>query len=436
MAAVLGVGGGYRPLSDDGILLVRARDVGSVHTPLLGSATSASTVLDRGLNNAGPLYFDLVALPVKVFGPWIGLVVGVALVNVAVTTLALVFRAAGCGHGRAGRGGRRRRCAAVGHARGAAVRRLAASSARAALLRLPRPRPRRWRTATCPRPLGGRRSAVCSSNAHELRAPRGRADLLVGVAAWARRRWAATRPGAWSLLVNGAVVAVAWAQPLIDQVAGRGNLGGIAGRGSSTTKLRSGVGHRGAHRRRGAHRTMVLRSRMGVPCRSPDGRADPGLMPLLRRAPCCWRWWAGWQHSPLSADVGPFRPRDLRPARRSRDHRRSARPRRLAVTGRHVGAPDAVGLVLAAMATFSVTRSSWLGAPHGRVWRSMPCLDWCRGGCGTRVGGARRVARSRLRRPRPDGHVRGPRRRPRARRRARRRPRRGRARRRATLVLR
>ena len=91
IAALVGIAGGYRPLSDDGILAVRVRDVGTTHNPLLGSATSASTVLDRGLNNLGPLYFDLVAIPARLFGPWRGVVVGVAAVNVAVVTIALVF---------------------------------------------------------------------------------------------------------------------------------------------------------------------------------------------------------------------------------------------------------------------------------------------------------------------------------------------------------
>ena len=309
VAAVLGVGGGYRPLSDDGILLVRARDVGSVHTPLLGSATSASTVLDRGLNNAGPLYFDLVALPVKVFGPWIGLVVGVALVNVAVTTLALVFRAAGCGHGRAGRGGRRRRCAAVGHARGAAVRRLAAQQ-RSCCPSSPSSSSPSGGGARRPvrGPLGGGGRQSARPNAHELRAPRGRADPP-------RRRGGVGAPAVGGdappargpLLVTGAVVAVAWAQPLIDQVAGRGNLGGIAGTRDRRRRTlpQWGWAPRCASSPRCSQDHGSCGPRMGVPCRSPRWASrSPGSCRCCRRAPCCWRWWAGWQHSPLSAGRG------------------------------------------------------------------------------------------------------------------------------------
>jgi hypothetical protein len=70
-------------------MLVRARDVGTTHHPLLGLWSSASLLFDKDLNHPGPLYFDALALPVRLLGPWVGLAVGVMLVNMAAATLAV-----------------------------------------------------------------------------------------------------------------------------------------------------------------------------------------------------------------------------------------------------------------------------------------------------------------------------------------------------------
>src|SRR5918997_2617258 len=57
VATVRALVAGWQPLGDNGILLVRARDVGTSHNPLLGSWTSASLVLDTHVNNPGPPTF-------------------------------------------------------------------------------------------------------------------------------------------------------------------------------------------------------------------------------------------------------------------------------------------------------------------------------------------------------------------------------------------
>jgi hypothetical protein len=90
VATVRALARGWLPLGDNGILLVRARDVGSAHHPLLGSWTSASLVVGDNLNNPGPLYFDVLAPWVRLLGPWVGLAVGVMLVNMAASSLAVV----------------------------------------------------------------------------------------------------------------------------------------------------------------------------------------------------------------------------------------------------------------------------------------------------------------------------------------------------------
>jgi hypothetical protein len=90
---------GWLPIGDQGILLVRARDVGTAHHPLVGSWTSASLVVGQQINNPGPLYFDALAPVVRLLGPWVGLAVGVMLVNMAASSLAVVAarRLAGAG---------------------------------------------------------------------------------------------------------------------------------------------------------------------------------------------------------------------------------------------------------------------------------------------------------------------------------------------------
>jgi hypothetical protein len=90
VATVRALARGWQPLGDNGLMLVRARDVGTAHHPLLGLWSSASLLFDKDLNHPGPLYFDVLALPVRLLGPWVGLAVGVMLVNMAAATLAVV----------------------------------------------------------------------------------------------------------------------------------------------------------------------------------------------------------------------------------------------------------------------------------------------------------------------------------------------------------
>jgi len=90
VATVRGLSHGWQPIGDNGILLVRARDVGTANHPWLGSWTSASLAVGQNLNNPGPLYFDALAPTVRLLGPWVGLAVGVMVVNMAASSLAVV----------------------------------------------------------------------------------------------------------------------------------------------------------------------------------------------------------------------------------------------------------------------------------------------------------------------------------------------------------
>jgi hypothetical protein len=68
------------PLGDQALLEIRAHDVLTAHHPLLGTASSAA--LNRSevipLNHPGPLMFDVLAIPVRLFGA-AGVAIGVEL---------------------------------------------------------------------------------------------------------------------------------------------------------------------------------------------------------------------------------------------------------------------------------------------------------------------------------------------------------------------
>ncbi|HET6664606.1 MAG TPA: hypothetical protein VFG94_10125, partial [Acidimicrobiales bacterium] len=83
VATVRAITGDWRAIGDNAYFSIRAADVFTEHHPLLGSWTSASIAIGVDLNNAGPLLFDVLAIPVRIGGPDVGLAVGVALVNIA-----------------------------------------------------------------------------------------------------------------------------------------------------------------------------------------------------------------------------------------------------------------------------------------------------------------------------------------------------------------
>jgi hypothetical protein len=100
VAAARAIAGHWRPIGDNALVALRAHDVLTAHQPWLGTWSSASLEAGKDLNHPGPLLFESVALPVKLFGSNAGLVVGVAIVNVLAITTVAVFA-----HRRAGRTG-------------------------------------------------------------------------------------------------------------------------------------------------------------------------------------------------------------------------------------------------------------------------------------------------------------------------------------------
>jgi hypothetical protein len=72
---------GWLPVGDNAYFAIRAHDVLTADPPLLGTGSSASLSSGTDINNPGPLLFDLLALPVRVADGGAGLAVGVALLN-------------------------------------------------------------------------------------------------------------------------------------------------------------------------------------------------------------------------------------------------------------------------------------------------------------------------------------------------------------------
>lgn len=96
VAAIRAITRNWLPLGDDAYFALRAGDVLTEHHPLLGTWTSASLTAGVDMNNPGPLFFDALALPVKLWGD-AGLVLGVTLINISaiVGTAIVAHRQAG-----------------------------------------------------------------------------------------------------------------------------------------------------------------------------------------------------------------------------------------------------------------------------------------------------------------------------------------------------
>lgn len=87
---------GWFPIGDNALLFLRTRDVWTEHHPLLGSWTSASLSLGENVNNPGSIYDWLIAPWAHLMSPGPAAAVGVATINIAsVIGIALVARRVG-----------------------------------------------------------------------------------------------------------------------------------------------------------------------------------------------------------------------------------------------------------------------------------------------------------------------------------------------------
>jgi hypothetical protein len=84
VAAARGIRRDYLPIGDNALIEIRGRDVLTSHHPFLGTWSSASLSAGVDVNHPGPLLFDVVALPVRLFGGGPGIALGVAALHVAV----------------------------------------------------------------------------------------------------------------------------------------------------------------------------------------------------------------------------------------------------------------------------------------------------------------------------------------------------------------
>ncbi len=84
LSAIRGVRNGYQVIGDNALIELRGRDVLTGDHPFLGTWSSASVSSVVDVNHPGPLLFDLVAGPVRLFGGAAGIAIAIALLNIAV----------------------------------------------------------------------------------------------------------------------------------------------------------------------------------------------------------------------------------------------------------------------------------------------------------------------------------------------------------------
>lgn len=81
VATARAIQNGWIPTGDNALFAIRARDLFTHNLPLLGTWSSASLNASTQLNHPGPLYFDLLAVPARLWQSGAGVAFGAALVN-------------------------------------------------------------------------------------------------------------------------------------------------------------------------------------------------------------------------------------------------------------------------------------------------------------------------------------------------------------------
>jgi hypothetical protein len=255
VATVRALARGWIAIGDNGLILLRAHDVGTAHHPLLGTWTSASQAAGRNINNPGPLWFDVLAPFVRVGGPSVGLAVGVMVANIAA-----IVGAAWAAHRV---GGQRALVLVTALSAG-----LAWSMGSELLFDAWQPHAlilpfwalliMCWALATgelvmAPFVVGIASLLVQTHLSYVyVVAVIGAATLAItavglrqvavnGGEEWRQARASLRRAGLWT----AGVAVVAWAQPVLDQVAGEGNLGALlASSGGDNERVGLGLGAR------------------------------------------------------------------------------------------------------------------------------------------------------------------------------------------------
>lgn len=86
-SAIRGVRRGYEAIGDNALIELRGRDVLTGDHPFLGTWSSASISSGIDLNHPGPLLFEVVSIPVRLFGGAAGIAFGVAVLQICVVWL-------------------------------------------------------------------------------------------------------------------------------------------------------------------------------------------------------------------------------------------------------------------------------------------------------------------------------------------------------------
>jgi hypothetical protein len=89
VAVVRQISSGWYPVGDKAAIAVGGGDVLTAHHRLLGTGSSLSFE-SLPANHPGPLLFDVIALPIRLFGPGPGVSVGIAALNVGAGVVAIV----------------------------------------------------------------------------------------------------------------------------------------------------------------------------------------------------------------------------------------------------------------------------------------------------------------------------------------------------------
>jgi hypothetical protein len=230
VAAVRAIVRGWYPIGDNAFFSLRARDVLTEHHPLLGTWSSASLTSGTDVNNPGPLLYDWLALPAKL-DHVNGVVVGSAALAIAAVTLLVVVA--------------RRRSEAAATACGAAAAALVWAMGSELVIEPWQPHSLLlpflaylvlvWGIAVgdvalLPWAVGLGSLLVQTHLTYGVVVPVLGVAATVAAVVVTRSQRPAARP-AWRRHVVVAVVvaALAWAQPVADQVTGTGNLGDLAG---------------------------------------------------------------------------------------------------------------------------------------------------------------------------------------------------------------
>lgn len=92
VATVRGIRRGWLPVGDNALFAIRTRDVFTIdHHPLVGTWSSASAGTGVEVHHPGPLLFQLLAVPTRLFDGGSGMAFGVALLNGAALVGIAVF---------------------------------------------------------------------------------------------------------------------------------------------------------------------------------------------------------------------------------------------------------------------------------------------------------------------------------------------------------